>query len=153
MASATGCRPAPGGRSCALAASRAATGSPPDRGRTTILDAGETEERAAARIDRLRTRRAFAALRRDGTRHRCGPLTVVAAPAPSDSAAVAYAVGRSVGPAVVRNRVRRRLRTAVRELRPAAGSYLVIAGAGASTATYSELHDALSAALAASSDR
>ena len=42
-------------------------------------------------------------------------MTVVYLPGGND-VRVAYAIGRKVGPAVVRNRVRRRLREAVREL-------------------------------------
>ena len=42
-------------------------------------------------------------------------MTVAFLPGGTD-VRVAYAIGRRVGPAVVRNRVRRRLRAAVREL-------------------------------------
>lgn len=55
---------------------------------------------------------------------------------------VAYAVGRNLGPAVVRNRVRRRLRAAVvahRDgLQPGHG-YLVRARPGAAERSYAEL--------------
>jgi ribonuclease P protein component len=59
---------------------------------------------------------------------------------------VAFAVGRRVGNAVVRNRVRRRLRALARE--HAAGfapghAYLVAATFGADSATYRDLTDAL----------
>jgi len=64
---------------------------------------------------------------------------------------VAFSVGRSVGNAVTRNRVRRRLRAAVREhapqLVPGTG-YLVRATPGASERSYRELSDTLSAILA-----
>jgi ribonuclease P protein component len=67
---------------------------------------------------------------------------------------IAFAVGRPVGNAVVRNRVRRRLRAAVREqyelLQPGWG-YLVSAAPAAATATYRELSDALRAVLRAHS--
>lgn len=63
---------------------------------------------------------------------------------------VAYAVGRAVGTAVVRNRVRRRMRAAVHEhrewLRPGWG-YLARAGADAATASYRETSTAIGAAL------
>jgi ribonuclease P protein component len=56
---------------------------------------------------------------------------------------VAYAVPRSVGNAVVRNRVRRRLRAAVHahaaELREG-HAYLIGASTRAADASYSELH-------------
>jgi ribonuclease P protein component len=65
---------------------------------------------------------------------------------------VAYAVGRGVGTAVVRNRVRRRLRAATRahaeELVPGC-AYLVSAAAAAASSPYAELsaslHDSLRA--------
>jgi ribonuclease P protein component len=59
---------------------------------------------------------------------------------------IAFAVGRPVGNAVARNRVRRRLRSALREhhelLQPGWG-YLVSTTPAATTATYRELADAL----------
>jgi RNase P protein component len=85
---------------------------------------------------------AFAALARPrehaGTRRRSGPVTVSfvpasAVPAPGGAVperpCVAFAIGRRVGSAVVRNRLRRRLRDEVArlasdgQLRP--GAYLV----------------------------
>ena len=70
----------------------------------------------------------------------------------SEPPRVAYAVGRGVGGAVVRNRVRRRLRAATREhggeLVPGR-AYLVSAAGRASDAGFAELstslHDALRA--------
>jgi ribonuclease P protein component len=64
---------------------------------------------------------------------------------------VAYAVGRHVGSAVTRNRVRRRLRAAVRE--EAAGlesscAYLIGVGPGAAVASYGDLRGTLRAILA-----
>jgi len=65
---------------------------------------------------------------------------------------VAYAVGRGVGGAVARNRVRRRLRAATRahvqELMPGR-AYLVGATASAVTASYSDLSTSLHDALCA----
>jgi ribonuclease P protein component len=58
---------------------------------------------------------------------------------------VAYAVGKRVGTAVARNRVRRRLRAAVTQRHQGpvgplpSGDYLVSAGAGAVTCTWSDL--------------
>jgi ribonuclease P protein component len=67
---------------------------------------------------------------------------------------IAFAVGRPVGNAVVRNRVRRRLRAAVREqdalLEPGWG-YLVHAAPASADATYRELSDALHVILRAHS--
>ena len=65
---------------------------------------------------------------------------------------VSYAVARPIGGAVVRNRVRRRLRAAVREqhelLRPGWG-YLVRPNVGAASATYRELTADLASTLRA----
>lgn len=63
---------------------------------------------------RIRDRRDFARFRTDARRCRAGLLWCSFRP--DDQAVpprVAYAVGRAVGPAVVRNRVRRRLRALV----------------------------------------
>jgi ribonuclease P protein component len=76
---------------------------------------------------RVRDRAAFAALR-TGRRGHAGPVRVTWVPDEGASPPrVAYAVGRRVGPAVARNRVRRQLRAAVAELAPdlAPGTYLV----------------------------
>ena len=55
-------------------------------------------------------------------------------PLPDGPPRVAYAVGRRVGGAVVRNRLRRRLRHVVHDLAPelASGAYLVAATSAAS---------------------
>lgn len=57
------------------------------------------------------------ALRRDGTRVRRGPLSVVFLDdGPDGPPRVAYAITKRVGSAVVRNRLRRRLRAIVADL-------------------------------------
>jgi ribonuclease P protein component len=70
----------------------------------------------------------------------------------SEPPRVAYAIGRGVGNAVVRNRVRRRLRAATRmyaaTLEPGK-AYLVSARPAASTTRYGELASALNDALRA----
>ena len=74
---------------------------------------------------------------------------------PSLPPRVAYAVGRRVGPAVVRNRVRRRLRAAAQahraELLPG-GAYLFGAGPAAAAAPYAEI-DAAMGQLLSTADR
>jgi ribonuclease P protein component len=62
-------------------------------------------------IWRIRDRAVFARFRRDGRRARVGSLwmSVIADPAATPPR-VGFAVGRSVGSAPVRNRIRRRLR-------------------------------------------
>ena len=75
----------------------------------------------------VRTREEFAALSRSRARGRSGPIWVVRAPLPhvepdrDRGVRVAYAVSRKVGGAVVRNRVRRRLRAVMAGLTPADG--------------------------------
>jgi ribonuclease P protein component len=64
---------------------------------------------------------------------------------------VAYAIGKRVGPAVTRNRVRRRLRACVRNhatrLRPGA-TYLFGVSPAAAVAPFAELDDAVGRLLA-----
>lgn len=75
-------------------------------------------------------------------RHRL--LTLRSRPNGLEQCRVGFAVGRPVGGAVVRNRVKRRLRAIVRALPLAAGHDIVIAARPASRrATFEELHDAL----------
>ena len=68
-------------------------------------------------IRRIRGRDAFARLTRDGTRIRGSSLWCAHLPDPTTtSPSIAFAIGRAVGPAVVRNRLRRRLRSILQEL-------------------------------------
>jgi len=64
---------------------------------------------------------------------------------------VAYAIGRSVGGAVVRNRLKRRLRAVMGELAGSipAGAWLVGAGAAAVDMTYDELKASVAEVLSA----
>lgn len=74
---------------------------------------------------------------------------MVGDPASSGPPRVAYAIGRKAGGAVVRNRVRRRLRAIVREVAAELdpGSYLIGAGAAAATLPYRELRATVIEAL------
>ena len=63
-------------------------------------------------------------------------------------AEVGFAIGRSVGPAVVRNRVRRRLRVLMRDRALADGRYLISVSPAAADASFDELGCHLDAALA-----
>jgi ribonuclease P protein component len=76
-------------------------------------------------IDSIRDRDVFVRLGRDGVRFRRGPLwcTYLADPE-LERAHVAFAIGRPVGNAVVRNRLRRRLRMIVRDAPLAPGYWL-----------------------------
>jgi ribonuclease P protein component len=105
---------------------------------------------------RITDRATFGALAR-ARRVRQGPLTVALVPPGTATsgpglpdARVAYSTGRKVGGAVVRNRVRRRLRAACREhaalLVPGA-AYLVSASPASATASYQDLAAHLAEAL------
>lgn len=87
----------------------------------------------------------FATVRRE----RRGPLSLAVVPrgeGDHDPPRVAYVVGKRVGGAVVRNRVRRRLRACVRVHRQAlqpGASYLIGASPAAAEASFSDLDSAL----------
>jgi ribonuclease P protein component len=102
-------------------------------------------------IWRVRDRASFRALA-ESRRHRRGVLTMTrVASTAGDPPRVAFAIGRPVGSAVARNRLRRRLRALCRDHRRefAPGhSYLIGARADAGGATYQELDDALRELLA-----
>ena len=112
--------------------------------------AGEGPAQAVGLIGRLGDRAGFARLRAEGRRTRAGAVTVTFAPgAPDGSARVAYAIGRRVGGAVVRNRVRRRLRAIVAQLDPPPrpGDYLIGVGPAAAEASFGELRTMVCEAL------
>jgi ribonuclease P protein component len=101
--------------------------------------------RPVSLIWRVRDRASFRALA-TGRRHRRGVLTMTRIPGrEGDPPRVAFAVGRPVGNAVARNRVRRRLRSLIRAHRDelAGGhDYLLGASPKAVSATYRELDSA-----------
>lgn len=103
---------------------------------------------------RITDRQTFLALRQRGVRAQRGPLWVRALPGVATATApqVGFAVGKQAGGAVVRNRIRRRLRAALRDLLSAGslppGVYLVGATGAVATMPWSELCDTLSAAIA-----
>ena len=108
---------------------------------------------ATSPIWRVRDRRTFAALSERGARGRQGPITVLFLAEQDLPPRVAYAVGRSTGSAVVRNRLRRRLRAIVRELQPVPGAYLVRAAAPAAALPYDELRSTVRRAIDAAVSR
>ena len=111
-------------------------------------------------IQPLRGRGAFQAIAREGRRVRRGAVTLAFLPDQTETPPrVGYSVGRRVGPAVTRNRVRRRLRAIVQELARqtetglAPGAYLVGAGPTAATQSYRELRGQVAECLAAVAGR
>jgi ribonuclease P protein component len=113
---------------------------------------------ARPQLWRITDRRTFRDLRQQGRRARRGPLTVTwLAPRAGEVSrppSAAFTVGKATGGAVVRNRVRRRLRAALRELlvteRLPAGTYLLGGTAELATmpwpALVELLHDTLTEA-------
>ena len=102
-------------------------------------------------IWRVDSRRDFEQLRR-GPRRRSGPLTVTVGPHDaSKPPRVAYALGRKVGTAPRRNRLRRRLRALVAayQERLVPATYLIAVRPGAAECSFDELDTHLSGALQA----
>lgn len=93
---------------------------------------------------RIRDRTTFAALRASPRRGRRGPITVTWVPDGAGTPPrVAYSIGRQVGSAVVRNRLRRRLRAAAGELGLGPGAYLISAAPPAAGMTFGELRESV----------
>lgn len=96
------------------------------------------------REQRLRRRKDFAAAYRTGRVQSNQLLVLRVSPNGSDVSRFGFVTGKAVGGAVVRNRVKRRLREAARELGSAPGLDLVIgARKAAATTEYRELREAL----------
>ena len=102
------------------------------------------------RRHRLRGAGAFAAVRERRAGASAGPLRVQIAPNGGEIARVGFVVPRTIGGAVVRNRVRRRLRALMqRRLEAHAGLDVVVAASGgAATEVWASLDRALDACLA-----
>lgn len=99
---------------------------------------------------RLSDPAAFSALRASRQRVRRGPLSIAwVAPTVDEPPRVAYAIGKRVGGAVERNRIRRRLRVALAELDPAPGAYLVSVAPAATSLSFDDLKALVSGAMAA----
>lgn len=91
-------------------------------------------------IDRVRERDAFVRLRRDGVRVRADSLWCSFVPDPTlMPPQVAFAIGRRVGSAVRRNRLRRRLRALLAQADVPPGLYLIGASARDCELTFDEL--------------
>jgi ribonuclease P protein component len=105
---------------------------------------------------RIQDRATFEALRRSSRRARRGPVTVTyAAVDGATEPRIAYAIGKRVGKAVVRNRLRRQIRAVVDGMKELpTGAYLVAVSPGATVLTYEDLRmNVVTAMTAASGDR
>ncbi|MEP7115917.1 MAG: ribonuclease P protein component [Ilumatobacteraceae bacterium] len=91
-------------------------------------------------IWRVRERSSFRRISVEGKRTRAGALwcTFVIDPMFTPPQ-VAFAIGRAFGPAVVRNRLRRRLRALLRATPPPPGLYLIGAQPAAAERSFTEL--------------
>jgi ribonuclease P protein component len=100
---------------------------------------------------RVTTRRQFARLASPTSKGHSGPLRIAFASWEEGPAqvAVAFAISRKVGSAVVRNRIRRRLRDLVDRLEPAprSGLYLIKCGIETGDLSYDQLNVHLQRAL------
>ena len=128
----------------------------PRRARDRPVAAAEGPRAPLGLIGRVGDRATFDALRREGRRARRGPMTVVHLPGP-DEVRLAFAIGRKVGPAVVRNRLRRRLRAAARDLDRSTGglptgAYLIMLRPEAAGLSYRDLRDDLGRAISSSAN-
>jgi ribonuclease P protein component len=123
---------------------------------TSTLHGGRSAP-ARPRLWRVTERAAFQALRREGRRGRHGSVSVTWLPdaglAPGAPPRVACAVGKATGGAVVRNRIRRRLRSGALELRRADrlpdGTYLLAGSSAVADLAFDDLVRDLDAAVAA----
>jgi ribonuclease P protein component len=99
-------------------------------------------------IDRVRERDAFVRLRRDGVRVRTDPLWCSFVLDPDlVPPQVAFAIGRAVGSAVSRNRLRRRLRALLANSDVPPGLYLIGARTPVCEHTFAELERSLTSLL------
>ncbi len=98
----------------------------PRRSRRTQVSARQGPRPPVRLIGRIRTRGDFERLRRDGRRVRIEPFWCSHLSDPlSNPPRVAFAISRAVGNAVIRNRLRRRLRAIVTDLDIPPGLYLI----------------------------
>ena len=112
----------------------------PRRSRRAEVPPGQGPGPTLGLIDRVRERDAFVRLRHDGVRVRTDPLWCSFVLDPDlVPPQVAFAIGRAVGSAVSRNRLRRRLRAVLADCDVPPGLYLVGARTPACEHTFDEL--------------
>jgi ribonuclease P protein component len=120
----------------------------PRRSRRAEVPPGQGPGPTLGLIDRVRERDAFVRLRRDGVRVRTDPLWCSFVLDPDlVPPQVAFAIGRAVGSAVSRNRLRRRLRAVLSECDVPPGLYLVGARVPACEQTFVELEATVSSLM------
>ncbi|MQC16921.1 MAG: ribonuclease P protein component [Chloroflexi bacterium] len=103
-----------------------------------------TDPTAPLPPERLRASADFSRVMRGGRRSRHALLHCVAWRTGADVSRIGFAVGKQVGGAVVRNRVKRRLRMIVRELAWRPGfDVVIVARPAASSVTHGELRGAV----------
>lgn len=92
------------------------------------------------RSARLRRRREFLAVQRDGRRRHTPHFVVIVRPAPPQEARLGVTASSRIGNAVVRNRVKRVVREVFRHrrARAAANDFVVIAKPGAELLSYAQ---------------
>ena len=101
---------------------------------------------AGVGVERIRSQHTFDRFRTSGTTGASGPLRVKFVQQNSWSRAeVAYALGKKLGGAVVRNRLRAIVSTGAVGLSP--GAYLVSAGPAAAELSFDDLRSAMSQAV------
>ena len=121
----------------------------PRRSRGAEVPPGQGPGPTFGLIDRVRERDAFVRLRRDGVRVRTDPLWCSFVLDPDlVPPQVAFAIGRAVGSAVSRNRLRRRLRAVLADCDVPPGLYLIGARIPACEQTFVELEATVSALFA-----
>lgn len=126
-----------------------AQGPPQAVGLTPALPTPGVRSPRPNQIWRVERRATFQALRK-GRRGRAGALTVTWLEGdPAEPPRVAFALGRRVGSAVVRNQLRRRLRGCLRDAAPRLppGAYLIGASPDAASLSYEDLRMTLDRAL------
>ena len=131
MDSAIACKREPGGPHSARVARRAGSVSPPD-------------------LESLRSSQDFRRVLANGKRRRQGAIVLVSSPGEPGPPRLGLVVSRGSGNAVTRNRIKRRLRHAVKGLRLQPGTdYVIIANSQVAEVSFARIQGWLARALEA----